>query len=93
MLLRGGITTKEVDIITNDLHIRLQKERERYSIGKTARGKTVSRKVIAELMGIPSRCISQYERGDRKPSAETLVKIAEFYGTSTDYLLGLKEER
>jgi transcriptional regulator with XRE-family HTH domain len=49
--------------------------------------------VIAELMGIPSRCISQYERGDRKPSVETLVKIAEFYGTSTDYLLGLKEER
>lgn len=53
----------------------------------------MSRSVVAELMGIPPRCISQYERGDRKPSVDTLVKIAEFYGVSTDYLLGLTDQR
>ena len=53
----------------------------------------MSRTVVAELMGIPPRCISQYERGDRKPSVDTLVKIAQFYGTTTDYLLGLTEKR
>lgn len=75
------------------MHIRLQKERERYSVGRVPRGRTVSRTVVAELMGIPPRCISQYERGDRKPSVDTLVKIAQFYGTTTDYLLGLTEKR
>lgn len=53
----------------------------------------MSRTVVAELMGIPPRCISQYERGDRKPSVETLKKIAVFYGVTTDYLLGLTEDR
>lgn len=77
----------------DDLHIRLQKERERYSIGKVAKGRMVSRSMVSELMGIPPRCISQYERGDRKPSVDMLVKIAEFYGVSTDYLLGRTETR
>ena len=53
----------------------------------------MSRTVVAELMGIPPRCISQNERGDRKPSVDTRVKIAEFYGVSTDYLLGRTEIR
>ena len=57
------------------------------------KGKTIAQSVVAELMGIPTKCISQYERGDRKPSVDTLVKIAQFYGTTTDYLLGLTEKR
>ena len=75
------------------MHIRLQKERERYSVGRVPRGRTVSRTVVADLMGIPPRCISQYERGDRKPSVDTLAKIAVFYGVSADYLLGITDER
>lgn len=29
-----------------------------------------------------------YEAGKRKPTAEMLIKLADFYGVTTDYLLG-----
>ena len=32
--------------------------------------------------------ISNYENGVNSPDLETLVRIADFYGVSTDYLLG-----
>ena len=32
--------------------------------------------------------LSRYESGERKPDYEILVKIADFFDVSTDYLLG-----
>ena len=37
---------------------------------------------------VSQETISAYESGKSYPSVETLVKIADFLGTSTDYLLG-----
>ena len=34
--------------------------------------------------------ISLYERGEKAPSVEVLVNLADFFGVSTDYLLGRK---
>ena len=85
------IKRKDGVIVTKDLYIRLQKERELYSVGKAQKGKTISRKAIAELMGISFSCLCSLERGDSCPTLDVLVKIAEFYGVSTDYLLGLRE--
>lgn len=38
-----------------------------------------------------SQTISQYRIGTARPSLENLCKIADFYGVSTDYLLGLSD--
>ncbi|MBS4917552.1 MAG: helix-turn-helix transcriptional regulator [Clostridiales bacterium] len=35
----------------------------------------------------------RWENGERQPSLEMLARIAEFYGVSTDYLLGLSDKR
>ena len=35
--------------------------------------------------------LATYETGYRSPKLETLVRFAQFYGVSTDYLLGLSE--
>ena len=69
---------------------RLKSERKRYSQGKR---NMISKNIISQLMGLSPKCISQYERGDRLPSAESLSKISQFYGCSVDYLLGLTNER
>ena len=38
--------------------------------------------------GVSQETISAYESGKAMPSAETLIKIADFLGVSTDFLLG-----
>ena len=49
-----------------------------------------SRSFVAETIGISSSVIASYETGFRSPSLEVLVKLADIYHCSTDYLLGVK---
>lgn len=42
----------------------------------------------ADYMMISLNAYQKYEQGTRKPSPDALVKLADFYETSTDYLLG-----
>ena len=43
---------------------------------------------LCSKIGIKGGSYRNYERNDRKPDYETLVKLADFYNVSTDYLLG-----
>lgn len=43
---------------------------------------------LCERLGIKGSSYRNYERNDRKPDYDTLVKLADFYGVSTDYILG-----
>lgn len=42
----------------------------------------------AELLGIPSRTYVAYERSEREANSEMLIKLADFYDVTIDYLLG-----
>ena len=42
---------------------------------------------IADILGIQQTVYSRYERGFQTISLHFLVKLADFYNTSTDYLL------
>lgn len=53
---------------------------------RTDRGFT--QKQIAELLGVSQNTYSQYEIGVLNYPVDALVKLAEFYGVSVDYLLG-----
>ena len=46
---------------------------------------------VAAKMGLTDSVISFYERQERAPSPEVLIKFAELYGVSTDYLLGVEK--
>lgn len=37
--------------------------------------------------GVEQALLSKYENGERIPPTETLVRLADFYGVSTDYIL------
>ncbi len=52
----------------------------------------LKQQVIANLLNCSQVCYSRYETGERAIPLECLVKLAEFYGTSVDYLLGLTDE-
>ena len=46
---------------------------------------------FAELCQVKQSCISKWERGETIPDIEMLISIAETFGVSTDYLLGIKD--
>lgn len=43
---------------------------------------------LAKSFKISPSTIAMYERGERKPDPDMLLKIADFFNVSTDYLLG-----
>ena len=47
-----------------------------------------SRKVISELCGLPSDAVRRYERREARPSMEALIKLADYFEVSLDYLSG-----
>ena len=46
---------------------------------------------LAELSGVQSSSISNFEHGKRKPSLDTIVRLAEVLMVSIDYLVGRSE--
>lgn len=48
---------------------------------------------IADHLHIRQNTYSQYENGHRQIPIELLIALAKYYQTSTDYILGLTEER
>ena len=47
---------------------------------------------IAQLLNIHQSTYSDYESGNLNLPVEALVTLANFYNTSTDYLLGLTDK-
>ena len=47
---------------------------------------------VAEYLNIHQNTYSQYETGQRQLPIEALIKLAKFWDTSTDYLLGLTDD-
>lgn len=50
--------------------------------------KGIYQKELAVYLNVSIGTISNYENGVHNPDPETLVMLAEFFGVSTDYLLG-----
>lgn len=48
---------------------------------------------LAEILSCSQRVYSNYERGDLDIPTEVLIKLAQFYSTSTDYILGLTNQK
>lgn len=50
-------------------------------------------KDLASYLQCSQVCYSHYEIGKRDIPTDVLIRLATFYGTSTDYLLGLTDEK
>lgn len=62
---------------------------ERLQLKRT--GLKISQKEAAGAIGVSASIISNYESGERTPSVENLMALANLYHCSTDYLLGLEK--
>ena len=48
----------------------------------------LTQRQLAELLGMPQPQYSRYEQGLRDLPTHLLIRLAEIYNTSTDFLLG-----
>lgn len=55
--------------------------------------KKLTQKEAAQSLGVSQALLSHYEKGIRECSLSFVVKAADFYGVSCDYLLGRTAER
>ena len=51
----------------------------------------LSRQQLAEQLNVSVRLISYWENGQRECDFDMLIKIADLFSVSVDYLLGRKE--
>ncbi|MDR2090633.1 MAG: helix-turn-helix domain-containing protein [Clostridiales bacterium] len=47
---------------------------------------------IANFLNTTKQNVSRWENGHFEPSQENIIKLANFFGVTTDYLLGLENE-
>ena len=48
----------------------------------------VSQKNLAEVIGVSQQSINKYENHNIEPDIGTLIRIADYFSTSVDYLIG-----
>lgn len=53
-------------------------------------GKT--QKEVAEKLGVTSQWLGYYEKGKSHPTPEMLIKIADYFLVSVDYLIGRSDD-
>ena len=64
------------------------RETESITLKNLRKEKKLNQGELAELLGITAQAYQKYEDGTAELTHENLVKLADFYNVSTDYLLG-----
>lgn len=54
-------------------------------------GRGLTQKSLGQIIGVAESTISLYENGKRQPPQDVLIKLANYFSVSVDYLLGMDE--
>lgn len=57
------------------------------NLKKLRKEKGISLKELGAIIGVAESTVSLYENGKRQPDYETLLRLAEYFNVSADYLL------
>lgn len=60
-------------------------------IKKLREQKNLKQEDIAKMMNVDRSTVGKWENGSSKPDYEKMIKLADYYGVSVDYLLGREE--
>ncbi len=81
--MAGVLNNNELTKITTFPEILTQLRKER----------GISQKKAAEALGISQALLSHYEKGIRECGLQFVIRCSEYYGVTTDYLLGVSDSR
>lgn len=62
-------------------------------LSKLRKEKGISQKQCALNLGVDSSKYNKWENGKNRPSYDMVCRLANFFDTTTDYLLGASDER
>lgn len=62
-------------------------------LSQLRRERGISQKKAASDLGISQALLSHYEKGIRECGLDFVIKCSEYYGVTTDYLLGVSDNR
>lgn len=57
---------------------------------KLRKSRNLTQKELGEHIGLSKAVVSKYENGMGYPKFDILIQIAQYFGVSTDYLLGVE---
>ncbi len=60
------------------------------TIKELRKEKNLSQQNLADVIGVSQKAIDYWEKDVNEPKASYIVKLADFFDVSTDYLLGRK---
>ncbi len=63
------------------------------NLKKLRESKKLTVEQVTEHLSISSSSYRKYEYNEREPSTDIVIEIADFYGVTTDYLLGREPEK
>lgn len=61
-------------------------------IKKLRKEKGLTQQEVADIVGITATGVSYWESGNAVPNTETLNKLANYFGVTVNYLLGVKDK-
>ena len=63
-----------------------------FRLKKLHQAQNISQLKLAMDLNMNQNSISRYETGEREADYETLIKLADYFGVSSDYLLGRQDD-
>ena len=77
-----------IDFLGKILYNELVVQERGLSLWLALEEKDITQKDLADFLGVTPKAISFYELGQRMPSNDVILKLAQKFGVTTDYLLG-----
>lgn len=65
----------------------------RYRLRDLSEDAGLNQTQVAKFLGMSQTGYSKYETGENDIPTQVLIKLAGFYKTSTDYILGISDRR
>lgn len=59
------------------------------NLKKLRKGRNLTQKELGAKIGLSKAVVSKYENGMGYPAFDVLIRIAQYFGVTTDYLLGV----
>jgi len=63
------------------------------TLAKLRQEKGLSQRQAARELGVSQALLSHYETNAREPKLDFVIRLCDYYSVTTDYMLGLTDER